>query len=204
MTILYVDDETQALKYFKRALQNDFDIMLANSVDEGIALLKDPSNNIEVIISDQRMPKKYGVELLTYSLEHHPAIVRMLTTAYSDISCTISAINNAEVFRYIPKPWDIDEMAEIIQSALCRHKQLQESLINHSQSNEQILSLLDEDCKNWKGYAQRAYTGEDIYRHGIEALFSKYYLNAKNTLTDLDCEALQERMEFLVERKYLT
>jgi two-component system, probable response regulator PhcQ len=105
-TILYVDDEPMALKYFDRLISPYFKVLTASSVAQGIAVLSEKSAEISVLISDQRMPGSNGNELLSYSRVHFPHIVRLLTTAYSDLTATILAINSGEIYRYITKPWD--------------------------------------------------------------------------------------------------
>ena len=82
--ILYVDDEPMALKYFERLVSPIAPVLTALSVEEGRAILQERGDEIAVLISDQRMPTAYGNELLRYARDHHPAMVRMLTTAYSE------------------------------------------------------------------------------------------------------------------------
>ena len=62
--ILFVDDEEKALKYFHRAFDKHFQIITASSADEGWSMIEENSENIAVLISDQRMPGRTGVELL--------------------------------------------------------------------------------------------------------------------------------------------
>jgi two-component system probable response regulator PhcQ len=102
--LLYVDDETLALKYFERLIGELVPVLTADSVESGIAVLKAHGDDIAILITDQRMPGAYGNELLRYAREHHPRIVRLLTTAYSEIDDAIAAINSGEIYRYITKP----------------------------------------------------------------------------------------------------
>ncbi|AXA90759.1 response regulator [Massilia sp. YMA4] len=105
--ILYVDDEEGARKYFQRALQSQATVLTAASVDEGKTLLTQHGDAISVLVSDQRMPGAYGNALLFHAWERHPQIVRVLTTAYSELAQTIEAVNQGRIHRYLPKPWDI-------------------------------------------------------------------------------------------------
>ena len=84
-SILYVDDEAMALKYFERLVSPLAPVITALSVAEGKAVLEQRGGEIAVLVSDQRMPGARGIELLRYARERHPAVVRMLTTAYSDL-----------------------------------------------------------------------------------------------------------------------
>lgn len=116
--ILYVDDEAMALKYFERLVSPLAPVLTATSVDEGRALLDTHAAEIAVLVSDQRMPGARGNELLRHAREHHPAVVRMLTTAYSDIGEAIEAINSGEIYRYIAKPWELEHLRADLRNAL--------------------------------------------------------------------------------------
>ncbi len=161
-TILFVDDETQELKYFTRALHKEFTIKTASSVDEAITVLDNHHREVAVVISDQRMPVKHGLELLQYTHTHYAHIIRMLTTAYCDMDSSIAAINQAEVFRYIAKPWNLDELSNSLNQALKRYhaNTNNHKNINHSDT---ILAEFKEDCEHWLMYALHAYG--DISRH---------------------------------------
>jgi len=116
--ILYVDDESQALKYFQKACEKDFDVLVASSVEEARPILEAESEAIGVIITDQRMPKETGVELLTKIREQHPGMVRILTTAYSDLDSAIEAVNSGAIYQYVTKPWDIRELRGVLMRAM--------------------------------------------------------------------------------------
>jgi two-component system probable response regulator PhcQ len=116
--ILYVDDEAMALKYFDRLVSPFAPVLTALSVEEGKAVLREHASEIAVLVSDQRMPGAMGNELLRYAREHHPHIVRMLTTAYSELGEAIEAINTGEIYRYINKPWELDSLRTDLKNAL--------------------------------------------------------------------------------------
>ena len=116
--ILYVDDEPMALKYFERLVSPMAPVLTALSVEEGRAVLRERGDEIAVLISDQRMPTAYGNELLRYARDHHPNMVRMLTTAYSELGEAIEAINTGEIYRYITKPWDLENLRADLRNAL--------------------------------------------------------------------------------------
>lgn len=117
-TILYVDDEAMALKYFDRLISPNYRVLTALSVAEGIQILQAQGDEICVLISDQRMPGASGNELLRYAREHHPKILRILTTAYSELGEAIVAINAGEIYRYITKPWDLEMLRTEVRLAV--------------------------------------------------------------------------------------
>lgn len=116
--ILYVDDEATALKYFQRALGSLAPVYTAESVEEGKRMLDEHADEIAVLVSDQRMPGAYGNELLFYAWDRYPHIVRILTTAYSEMEHTVDAVNQGQIHRYIQKPWDIASLRMELKQAL--------------------------------------------------------------------------------------
>ncbi|WP_027797108.1 response regulator [Paraburkholderia acidipaludis] len=116
--ILFVDDEATAVKYFQRAIGSLAPVLTGGSVEEGKALLDAHGDRVGVLVSDQRMPGEYGNELLRYASERYPHIVRILTTAYSEIDQTVAAVNLGQIHRYIKKPWDITALRMELKQAL--------------------------------------------------------------------------------------
>ena len=124
--VLYVDDEEQALKYFAKGFAKDFRILTATSVDQAIAILEDKSSNVGVLLTDQRMPAKTGVDLLAHARKQWPQIVRLLITAYSDMDSAIKAVNLGSIHQYITKPPNLPELKKILAEALESFVQQQE------------------------------------------------------------------------------
>lgn len=116
--ILYVDDEAMALKYFERLVSPLAPVLTATSVEEGRAMLAAHGAEIAVLVCDQRMPGEYGNELLRHAREYYPGVVRMLTTAYSELGDAIEAINTGEIYRYINKPWELESLRADLKNAL--------------------------------------------------------------------------------------
>ena len=116
--ILYVDDEAMALKYFERLVSPMAPVLTATSVEAGRAVLREHGAEIAVLVCDQRMPGEQGNELLRHTREYYPGIVRMLTTAYSELGDAIEAINTGEIYRYINKPWELESLRADLKNAL--------------------------------------------------------------------------------------
>lgn len=115
--VLFVDDEEKALKYFCKAVGGRVPVFTAANIDAAKEILKTKSDEIAVVISDQRMPGGNGVELLKWIRSQYPAIVRLLTTAYSDLNDAIEAINRGEIYRYIQKPWRVESLQAEVKGA---------------------------------------------------------------------------------------
>src|SRR5437588_6096772 len=96
--VLYVDDEEQALKYFRKMLDKEFQILTAISVAQALEVLAAQSQNIAIVITDQRMPGQLGVELLKQVRQKWPNMVRILITAFSELESAIEAVNSGAIF----------------------------------------------------------------------------------------------------------
>jgi two-component system probable response regulator PhcQ len=116
--ILFVDDEATAVKYFQRAINSLAPVVTGSSVEEGKRLLDEHAPTLLVLVSDQRMPGGYGNELLLYARTKYPHIVRILTTAYSELEQTVEAVNQGQIHRYIQKPWEIAAIRMELNQAL--------------------------------------------------------------------------------------
>jgi|SRR5581483_11129314 len=114
--VLYVDDEVNNLNSFKAAFRRDFDIHVAQSAREGRKVLD--LNEIGVIITDQRMPGMTGIEFLESILNIYPDTIRILLTGFSDMNAVMDAINRGQVYKYLVKPWQNEELKLYIQNAL--------------------------------------------------------------------------------------
>ena len=114
--ILYLDDEENNLYSFKSSFRKDFKIFTAKTCEEAIEIL-DREEEIHVLITDQRMPKKSGVQFLEEIKETHPNPIRLLLTGYSDIEAVIAAINDGQIFKYITKPWNEHEIKKVVLEA---------------------------------------------------------------------------------------
>ncbi len=115
--VLFVDDEEMALKYFRRAFDSRFPVFTANSGAEGLELLRREAGRIGIVLTDQRMPGMFGAEFLGRVREEFPLVVRILTTAYSDLKDAIAAVNTGHIYQYVVKPWEVDELAMVLQRA---------------------------------------------------------------------------------------
>src|SRR5882724_4311979 len=114
--IFAIDDEPQVLRAITRDLKaqfrKDYRVLSTTSVKEALDSLLDLKNKSEVvalIISDQRMPEMEGVDFLENAMEFYPDAKRVLLTAYSDTAAAIKAINNVQLDYYLMKPWDPPE-----------------------------------------------------------------------------------------------
>jgi len=117
--ILVVDDEQDNLDAFRFNFRKAFDIQTASSGAEALAILAD--KEVAVVVTDQRMPKMTGIELLREVRARQPDAVGIILTAFTDVDVLVEAINLGQVYRYITKPWDAKEVRGVMQYAIERY-----------------------------------------------------------------------------------
>jgi DNA-binding NtrC family response regulator len=113
--ILVVDDEEDILFSLRGLLRKDFEVYTAESGAEALEILR--RQPIHVLMSDQRMPEMTGVELLRRAQGDCPEAIRLIFTGYADIKAVIDAINQGQIYRYLTKPWDPDELVAVLHEA---------------------------------------------------------------------------------------
>lgn len=116
-TVLYVDDEEMARKYFARAVEGDFTVLTAPSVDAALDILSQPDNEVDVLVTDYRMPGRVGGELLRQVERDYPHLVRILVTAYADKDVLLETINGGDIFRILEKPLDTQTVRQALHLA---------------------------------------------------------------------------------------
>ena len=114
-SVLYIDDEEHNLISFKSTFRREYDIHVASSARTGLEIME--QNEINLVITDQRMPEMTGVEFLEKVKYQYPDCVRMIMTGFSDMDAIIQAINKGNIYRYITKPWNRAELKITIDSA---------------------------------------------------------------------------------------
>lgn len=118
-TLLLVDDEPSILSALRRLFRpHGYRIFIAESGAAGLEILA--KEHIDLVISDMRMPEMDGAAFLKQVRERWPQVMRILLTGYADITSTVAAINQGEIYRYIAKPWDDAEMLALVHEATQR------------------------------------------------------------------------------------
>ncbi|MFT3962893.1 response regulator [Propionivibrio sp.] len=114
-SVLFVDDEVHIVNLLKIMFRNDYEVFTATSGDAALEIVQ--ARQIDVIVSDQRMPGMLGTELLGKVKARSPRTMRILLTGYSDLAAMVGSINEGEIYRFINKPWNNDEIRSIIREA---------------------------------------------------------------------------------------
>ena len=122
--ILLVDDEPEILFSLRGLLRHDFEVYTAQGGAEALTILR--QHPIHVIMTDQRMPEMTGVELLRQARGELPEAIRIVFTGYADVKAVIDAINQGQIYRYLTKPWDPDELVSVLHQACDQYDRLAE------------------------------------------------------------------------------
>ncbi len=139
-TVLFVDDERNILNSMQRVFRKEgYAILTAESGRQGLDIMRD--KRISLVVSDQRMPEMDGVEFLSRVKEISPLTVRIILTGYADLKSIMSAVNSGEVYRYITKPWDDDELKAIVKGAISHYEVVAENIILQELTKRQNLEL---------------------------------------------------------------
>lgn len=137
-SLLIVDDEPYILSTLTALLSDEYEVYTADGTEAALALFA--CQGIDVILTDQKMPRQSGIELLEWVRENHPRTVRLLMTGYAELEDSIDAINRGQVYHYLLKPWRTDELLQILRNA-SEKRQLEHS---RDQLLEQLRQLNSE------------------------------------------------------------
>lgn len=114
--ILMVDDESANLRALERLFRDDYDVLTAGSGADALEVLR--LHDVAVLIVDQRMPGMSGIELLKNTLQLRPRMVRIILTGYTDVDALVKAINCGQVYKYVTKPFNNEELRLTVARAL--------------------------------------------------------------------------------------
>lgn len=141
--MLVVDDEPDNLDLLYRTFRRDFQVLKAESGVRALELLAQ-EGEVAVIISDQRMPEMKGTEFLSRTVPEFPDTVRIILTGFTDVEDLVEAINSGQVYKYITKPWDPDELKAVVQRAAETYELLKQRTeeLNRSQAQMALLATI--------------------------------------------------------------
>lgn len=119
--LLLVDDEESVLRSLERVLRSEA-YKVTTAIDAATALRQLEAEAFDVIISDQRMPGMGGTELLRIVKDRYPRTIRIMLSGYSDFDSIVGAINQANVSKFLPKPWDNEELRSLVASLISQRE----------------------------------------------------------------------------------
>lgn len=143
--MLVVDDEPDNLDLLYRTFRRNFNVFKAESGVKALEILAE-EGEVAVIISDQRMPEMKGTEFLSKTVPQFPNTVRIILTGFTDIEDLVDAINSGQVYKYITKPWDPNELKAVVERAAETYELLNQRTaeLNRAQAQTQLLATIME------------------------------------------------------------
>ncbi len=141
--MLVVDDEPDNLDLLYRTFRRDFNVLRAESGVQALEVLK-AEGEVAVIISDQRMPEMKGTEFLSKTVPEFPDTVRIILTGFTDVEDLVEAINSGQVYKYITKPWDPNELKIVVQRAAETYEllKLRTEELHRAQAQTELLATI--------------------------------------------------------------
>jgi response regulator RpfG family c-di-GMP phosphodiesterase len=141
-TLLLVDDEPNVLKSLRRLLiDTDYKVYSAESAENAWEFLE--KENIQLVISDYRMPGMNGVEFLNKVRAKYPETIRIILSGYADVMAIVDAINDGQVYRFITKPWNDQELLTSILRAFEQYKLQEENIKLYTELQSRNAELQD-------------------------------------------------------------
>ena len=137
--LLVVDDEPEVCDSVYHLLYRDYRVLRADSAAEAVELMS--QHEVEIIMTDQRMPEITGVEMLQKIKSQYPEAIRILFTGYADLNSVIAAINQGHVYRYLSKPWQPEELEAAVADAAAEYSRIVQQAQELTKCRERIAQL---------------------------------------------------------------
>lgn len=177
--VLYLDDEEPNLFSFKAAFRREFEVHTCDEPHKAVRLLDD--HEFHVVLSDQRMPRISGVEFFELIMPDHPDVSRILVTGYADTDAVVDAINKGQVYRFVSKPWNEQELRSVIRAGY----DLNRSRVRNAEQGTEVLAMLDDLGGTLEGLAER------LEQEGVGAVEP-----VGHALRDLHRKVVEERTRY--------
>ena len=167
-TVLLVDDEINNLQLLKRTLRGKYNILTAQNGKEGLEVLENNADRISLIVSDHKMPVMEGTEFLEKANQISPDVIKILLTGFSDIEILTDAVNKCNLFQYMLKPFDPQELEQVIENGIDK--------FDLASSKSLILNDLRELFYKTIKSISSALDAKDPYTHGHSLRVTLYSL----------------------------
>ncbi len=154
-TILLVDDDTNVLKSLQRLFrqEREIDVITAENAREAAGVLK--RKPVDLVISDERMPEVEGHKFVQYLKKHYPDTIRIILTGYADTEAMKTAVNKGEVYRYLFKPWDENDLLVTVKNAL-KYAEAEQERKRYAEKLEQLNADLEKKVQQRTAELEKA------------------------------------------------
>jgi len=153
-TIMFVDDEAGIRNSLKRLFADSpHNVLIAASAAEALELLR--VNTCALIVSDNQMPGESGIEFLYKARQLAPDTVRVMMTAYADLGTALNAINHCEAYRFVVKPWDNQELVELVNNCVLRFELLNSLRLKDEAIYSSLAQAIELKDRYTRGHSDR-------------------------------------------------
>ncbi|MFQ5572562.1 MAG: response regulator [Rhodothermales bacterium] len=147
--LLCVDDEDSVLKSLKRCLRKEaYSVITATGGQEGLDVLE--AHPVQVVLSDQRMPGMKGTEFLRRVKDRYPDTIRVVLSGYAEVHAILDSINEGQVYRFLPKPWNDEELKVTLRQCFAHYDLIRQNqdLVVQVQEQNVVLQQLNENLEH--------------------------------------------------------
>ncbi|GIW88566.1 MAG: hypothetical protein KatS3mg108_2890 [Isosphaeraceae bacterium] len=123
--VLVVDDEPSVCHSVRDLLRREFEVLTATDAEQGCRLLAE--RKVDVLLTDLRMPRGNGLELLSAARRTNPEVIRLMFSGFADLDSIVAAINQCQVFEFLRKPWRPEELLDAVRRAAAEGAARQEA-----------------------------------------------------------------------------
>ncbi len=187
-TILVIDDEEFILTSLSRLLRKDYNVLLAHNALDGLKLMQE--NEVHVTITDQRMPGMDGVTFSSIIKGEYPDTIRMLLTGYADLESVIGAINSSNIYHYLVKPWNPEELLSILREGCSKY----DLIVENKQLTKKLMetnAVLEDRVKERTAKLSRTNAVITALNHVAYQLQTSLNLIQANTILENELNNLQ-------------
>jgi putative two-component system response regulator len=171
LKIMMVDDEPSNLRLLERLFRRDYQVLTAPSGEEALRLLE--QHDVALLVTDQRMPGMTGIELLKRTAPTRPHMVRIVLTGYADMEALVEAINCGQVYRYVTKPWNNDDLRLTVARAL-EHYETNRARHEMEEANRRLVGRVQAMSRGVVRAISDALEAKDRYVYGHARRVSGY------------------------------
>jgi DNA-binding NtrC family response regulator len=186
--IAFIDDEPRILRSLKMHFRQSHDVFITTDATELMHYVSE--HEVQVVISDQRMPDKQGTEVLRDIKAASPNTIRILLTGYADLNAVIDSVNDGEIYRYITKPWQNDELKKIVNKATEIAQQTQ-NITQNSIQNDDTHGLVNVGSKR-----------NILVLDDDESIYQDIKSQFKNTYTVSWASTLEQAAQLLQKKRF--
>lgn len=142
--VLIVDDEENVRKALKRCIRKIPGVSVYTAGDAEMGQKVMSAEEIEIVISDQKMPGIQGADFLSWVRQNYPSVISIMLTGYADLDTAMKTINEGKVFKFLTKPWENEGVVETVKKAIDVFHRYKKALELYETQNQKYVEIMEE------------------------------------------------------------